>query len=109
MSVITTMPAVEVDHGATGAQDGPSCRSMRPQLTPEVQKIFDRAFGKKEGKLRRELEMMRRDLLETTALTGQLLDRCRDRISLEDQRAIRSGLEAIRSEYSREAKCQTAH
>lgn len=93
---------------APETQDGePRRRSTSSLFTPDQQKAFDKAFAKREAKIRGEFEQMRTDLLETIALTGQLLDRCRDRISAEDQRAIRSGLQAIWTEYQREAKCRT--
>src|ERR1017187_5371120 len=106
MEMITDMPAAGEVEQVPASGDTRNIVE-RPHFNPAQQKAFDRAFARKEGKLRRELEAMRKDLLETVALTGQLLDRCRDRISVEDQRAIRSGLEAIRSEYSKEAtSCQ---
>lgn len=98
--------------GARAAQDGASCRRSRAQFTPEQQLVFNRAFAKREAKLRRELEPMRRDLLETCALTAQLLGRCLDRISQGDALAITTGLREIEREYrlqTQEAKCQTAH
>lgn len=70
-----------------------------PAFTPEQQEAFDRAFRKREAKLRLEFEGTRKDLLDTAELTGQLLERCRDRMSVDDQRAISEGLAAIRKEY----------
>jgi|ERR1017187_3550978 hypothetical protein len=107
MSVITTMPAVEVEQDATGVPDGASCRTFAPEratFTAVQQKAFDRAFSRKEGKLRRELEAMRKDLLETVALMAQLLERCRDRISRQDATAITTGLCAIEREYQQRSR-----
>jgi len=101
------MPTAEVEE----AQDEAFYRPSKPQrviFTPEQQKVFDRAFAKRERKLRVEFDAMRKDLFETVALTGQLLERCSDRISLSDQRAIRSGLNAICLEYEEHSKCQKA-
>lgn len=81
----------------------------RVEFTPEQQEAFDRAFRKREAKLRREFEKMRADLLDTAEVTSQLLNRCKDRISLEDARAIRAGLKAIWFEYQEKKKCQTEH
>jgi hypothetical protein len=77
----------------------PVVRDERAEFTPQQQRAFDRAFRKREAKLRREYAGMRRDLLDTVALAAQLLDRCRDRIGPDDQQMITEGLEAIRKEY----------
>ncbi|MGB9072735.1 MAG: hypothetical protein WCC22_08685 [Terriglobales bacterium] len=81
----------------------------QPLFTAEQQEIFNRAFAKRERKVRAEYESMRRDLLETVALLEQLLPRCRDRIGIEDQRAILNGVNAIRLEYEEHRKCQKPH
>lgn len=89
-----------------GEGEQPKPREKRVPFTPEQQKTFDRAFARREAKIRHEQEAMRRDLFETVALTAQLLERCSDRVSLSDQRAIRSGLNAICLEYKEPSKCQ---
>ncbi|MFL6306893.1 MAG: hypothetical protein ACJ72H_25455 [Candidatus Sulfotelmatobacter sp.] len=71
----------------------------RARFTPEQQEAFDRAFRKRERKLRGEYEAMRTDFFETIQITQQLLERCKDRISCEDECAIRDGLQAMRKDY----------
>jgi len=79
--------------------EGAKPRNTRVTLTPEVQEVFDRAFRKREAKIRREYEAMRRDFIESLEVMGQLLERCKDRISVEDECLIRDGLKAMRKEY----------
>jgi hypothetical protein len=84
-------------------------RPQREKLSTEQQKAFDRAFAKREAKLRRQFEQMRTDLLETVGLCDQLLQRCADRLSAEDARAVRMGLNAIKIEHRLwENTCQKA-
>jgi hypothetical protein len=75
----------------------------RPLFTPEQQKAFDRAFARREAKLRREheakLALMRNDLSETVAIAKQLLERCADRVSREDAKTIRQGLMEIKEAH----------
>jgi hypothetical protein len=77
----------------------PTPRHERVRLTPEQQEAFDRAFRKREAKVRAESAAMRKDLLDTLEVTHQLLGFCSDRISVADQRAIRNELNAIRLAY----------
>jgi hypothetical protein len=74
-------------------------RHERVRLTPEQQKAFDRAFRKREAKVRAESAAMLKDLLDTCEVTHQLLGICSDRISVADQRAIRTELNDIRLAY----------
>ena len=96
------MPGGAIEQAQGESPYRPS-KPQRVRLTPEQQKVFDRAFSKRERKLRLEFDAMRKDLFETLALTTQLLERCGDLISLSDQRAIRSGLNAIRLEYQEQS------
>jgi hypothetical protein len=77
----------------------PTPQHERARFTPEQQEAFDRAFRKRERKLRGEYEAMRTDFFETIQITQQLLERCKDRISVEDECAIRDGLQAMRKDY----------
>jgi hypothetical protein len=106
MAIATSQPA----QGAIKAPQEPFYRGMpsRAHFTPDQQKVFDRAFAKREAKIRGQYERMRKDLFDTCALTLQLLERCGDRMSIEDQRAILTGLNAIRLEYEERGKCQKA-
>lgn len=101
MEMITDIPAGEVEQvvPAPGGDSRKNIVAREPPFTPAQQRIFDRALAKQKGKLRRELDGMRRDLLETVALTGQLLKRCSDRISRQDATAITTGLREIEREY----------
>ena len=93
---VETMPEQTPDVSETLC---PRPRPERVRLTPEVQEIFDRAFRKRERKIRGEYEVMKKDFFETIEVTTQLLERCKDRISVEDECAIRDGLQAMRKEY----------
>ena len=77
----------------------PATRRLEPLFNPEQQKAFDKAFRKREAKIRAEYEPMLRDLLDTVEVTQQLLERCKDRISTEDECSIRDGLQAIRRDH----------
>jgi hypothetical protein len=105
-AIATSQPAQD----DVGAPQEPFYRGMpsRVHFTTDQQKVFDRAFAKREAKIRGQYEPMRKDLLDTCALTAQLLERCGDRMSIEDQRAILNGLNAIRLEYEERGKCQKA-
>ncbi len=80
-------------------------KAKEPIFNAEQQKRFDRAFGKREAKLRSEYEpklaRVIGDLLDTAGLLEQLLERCGDRLSPEDVTSIRRGIEEIRSEHVR--------
>ena len=77
----------------------PSRRNDRVRFTPKQQEKFNRVFARREAKIRAEYEPMLRDLLDTVEVTQQLLARCKDRISAEDQVAILDGVQAIKAEY----------
>jgi hypothetical protein len=95
----TAMPTVEQVQGEAALYRPSTPRHERVRLTPEQQEAFDRAFRKREAKVRAESEAMRKDLLDTLEVTHQLLGFCSDRISVADQRAIRNELNAIRLAY----------
>jgi hypothetical protein len=71
----------------------------RVRFTPDQQAVFDREWRKREAKIRRQYDGLRRDLLDTVAVTQQVLELCKDRISLDDEVAIRDGLREIQKEY----------
>lgn len=81
-------------------------KELRKELlfSPEQQKAFDRAFGKREAKIRQQCEerlhSVIQDLLELAALTEQILSRCQD-LDPQDAEDIRHGLQEIRSEYEK--------
>jgi argininosuccinate lyase len=77
----------------------PKFAKREPLFNAEQQKAFDKAFAKRERKLREEYGRMREDLLDTVAVTAQLLEICRDRVSVEDESSIRDGLVEIKREY----------
>ena len=91
------MPVAEVEQVHDKLYRPP--KPERLTFTAEQQKVFDRAFSKREAKLRREADAMRKDLLDTIGVTHQLLGICSDRISVADERAIRGGLNDIRLAY----------
>jgi hypothetical protein len=70
-----------------------------PLFNQEQQKAFDKAFSRRERKIRAVSEAMRKDLLDTLEVTHQLLGICGDRIAVADQRAIRNELNNIRLAY----------
>jgi len=72
-----------------------------PLFSEEQQRVFDRAFAKRERKLRAEYDLILRDLLELAEVVRHLLVRCKDRISAEDECSISDGLQAIRREVER--------
>jgi len=74
-------------------------QKREPLFTEEQQKAFDRAFAKRERKLRAEYDPLLRDLLDLAEVVRHLLVRCKDRISLEDECSIRDGLQAICREH----------
>jgi len=74
-------------------------RHDRVRFTPQQQEAFDKAFRRREAKLRQRYEPIIRDLMDTVEVTQQLLERCKDRICAEDQVAILDGLQAMRKEY----------
>lgn len=80
-------------------------KPKEPLFNAEQQKRFDKAFGKREAKLRAEYEQkisrLTVDLMDTTGLLEQLLSRSLDRLSPEDAAVIRRGIEEIRKEHTR--------
>jgi hypothetical protein len=97
----TMEQATTVHAGQDGAFDHLCRRNNRAELfNPEQQQAFDKAFRKREAKIHREYESMLRDLRDTVEVTQHLLERCKDRIGLEDECLIRDGLQAIHDEYS---------
>jgi hypothetical protein len=68
----------------------------RAVFTPEQQKAFDRAFRKREAKLRRHYAD---DMLDMADLLTQLLVICGERIELNERNEISKELEEIRKEY----------
>ena len=107
------MPAGEVDHDTTGAPDGPSCRTFapeRPHFTPVQQKAFDRAFAKREAKLRAEFAARgahcRNDIAELCWACEQLLFK---KLSPQHAQEIARGVDQIKREYLQEATCQKLH
>jgi hypothetical protein len=77
----------------------PSRRNDRVRFTPEMQAVFNREWGKKEAKLRSEYAGVLRDLFETVDIAKQLLSRCKDRLSVEDQVALLDGMEGIKRDW----------
>jgi hypothetical protein len=77
--------------------------TREPLFDEDQQKAFDRAFHKREGKLRAEYEEKSSrsisDLLETVTLAYRLLKKCDDRMSRTDAREIEVGLLEITREY----------
>jgi adenine C2-methylase RlmN of 23S rRNA A2503 and tRNA A37 len=77
--------------------------SIKEPLTEQQQEWFNRAFKKKEAKLRAEYEeklsRSNADLLETVTLAYRLLKKCDDRMSRADAREIEVGLLEITREY----------
>ena len=72
----------------------------RVEFTPAQQEVFNRELARARRRAREEAEgKVRRDLFDTVAVTEQLLERCKDRISVEDECAIRDAFVAIRKEY----------
>jgi hypothetical protein len=90
-------PAVEPPQGEAFYR--PSKRKREPLFNQEQQDAFDKAFSRRERKIRGEYEAMRRDFFDTIEVMAQLLERCKDRISLEDECMIRDGIQAMRKEY----------
>ena len=79
----------------------PSKQHREPLFNPEQQRIFDRELSKAKRKIRDEYGRMCGDLLDTVGITEQLLELCKDRVSQEDEVAIRDGLQSIRREYQK--------
>lgn len=108
----TVMPERAQD--ATGVPDGPSCRTFapeRPHFTPVQQKAFDRAFAKREAKLRAEFAALegklRNDIMEMVWACEQLLFK---KLSPQHAQEIARGVDQIKREYSQEAtSCQKSH
>jgi hypothetical protein len=78
-------------------------KPKEPLFNFHQQKAFDRAFAKREAKLRAEYEeklsRSNADLLETVTLAYRLLKKCDDRMSRTDAREIEVGLLEITREY----------
>jgi hypothetical protein len=102
-----TIPEVAAgDQASEGFYRPPSKpRHERVRLSPEAQQAFDRAFRKREAKIRAESAAMLKDLLDTCEVLHQLLGICSDRISVADQRAIRNALNDIRLAYGGSKQC----
>lgn len=80
-------------------------KPREPLFTEEQQKRFDRAFGKREAKLRAEYEQkiarMTIDLLDAADLLRQLLPICQGRIDPQTAAQIQRGVNDIQLEYVR--------
>jgi hypothetical protein len=101
LAMETATPVAEREQAPVQANEGFYRRRPKdePLFNHEQQEAFDKAFSRRERKIRGEYEAMRRDFFETIEITQQLLERCKDRVSVEDECAIRDGLQAMRSEY----------
>ena len=72
-----------------------------PLFNDEQQKAFTKAWSKRERKLHAAYAGVLRDLFETVDIAKQLLTRCTDRLSVEDQVAILDGFEGIRRDWEK--------
>src|ERR1019366_2216704 len=117
MSAVRTPEAAvmpERDQDATVAQDGLSCRTFapeRPHFNPVQQRAFDRAFSRREAKLRAEFAALegklRNDIMEMVWACEQLLFK---KLSPQHAQEIARGVDQIKREYSQEAtSCQKSH
>jgi hypothetical protein len=70
-----------------------------PLFNQEQQEKFDKAFSRRERKLRAEYHGVLTDLFETVGIAEQLLQRCKGLISVEDQVAILDGFQGIRRDW----------
>jgi len=72
-----------------------------PLFNAQQQLAFDKAFTRRERKVRAEYQGVLTDLFETVGIAKELLARCKDRLSVEDQVAILDGLEGIRRDWEK--------
>jgi hypothetical protein len=97
-----TIPPLATPEPAINAPQVPETPRYAPReplFNEAQQKAFEKAWSKRERKLHADYAGVLRDLIDTVGLTMQLLERCKDRLSVEDEVAIRDGLIAIGNQY----------
>lgn len=97
------MATLEMLEAQQATPEATPAETREPLFNAEQQRAFDRAFKRREKKLRNEYESKLaaaiRDLLQTAVIAQQLLNRAKDRVSREDFISIRTGLQEISDEY----------
>lgn len=83
------------------AEEMPKHDPRQPLFTERQQDAFDKAWGRRERKIHAEYQNVFRDLFDTVDIATRLLQRCKDRLSVEDQVGILDGFAGIRKDWER--------